>query len=213
MMTLFSQGARPASRGKSMNFGVRALLAALALFSGQAVWAHGGGLDSNGCHHDRKRGGYHCHRSSYVPSAVPASPPASNFAPATSGYRSSVPATFAPRSTLERSTPIRTLESAGLQSCRQHAISHVEQLQCLSDELDREKALLNVDYKILWRDADETSRAALDKAQKAWLTFRNLECEAKAQAIQGTVASDAQLECLLNHVVLRRAQLQNYFAL
>jgi len=26
--------------------------------------AHGGGLDANGCHHDRKHGGYHCHRSS-----------------------------------------------------------------------------------------------------------------------------------------------------
>ena len=24
--------------------------------------AHGGGLDRNGCHNDRKRGGYHCHR-------------------------------------------------------------------------------------------------------------------------------------------------------
>jgi hypothetical protein len=25
--------------------------------------AHGGGLDGNGCHHDRKRGDYHCHRA------------------------------------------------------------------------------------------------------------------------------------------------------
>lgn len=24
---------------------------------------HGGGLDSKGCHNDRKRGGYHCHRA------------------------------------------------------------------------------------------------------------------------------------------------------
>lgn len=24
--------------------------------------AHGGGLDSMGCHHNRKQGGYHCHR-------------------------------------------------------------------------------------------------------------------------------------------------------
>jgi hypothetical protein len=24
--------------------------------------AHGGGLDTLGCHHDRQRGGYHCHR-------------------------------------------------------------------------------------------------------------------------------------------------------
>jgi len=26
------------------------------------AWAHGGGLDSYGCHHNRKAGGYHCHR-------------------------------------------------------------------------------------------------------------------------------------------------------
>lgn len=28
------------------------------------AWAHGGGLDSYGCHHNRKAGGYHCHRGS-----------------------------------------------------------------------------------------------------------------------------------------------------
>jgi hypothetical protein len=26
------------------------------------VLAHSGGLDSYGCHHNRKHGGYHCHR-------------------------------------------------------------------------------------------------------------------------------------------------------
>ena len=26
--------------------------------------AHGGGLDKNGCHHNRKTGDYHCHRGS-----------------------------------------------------------------------------------------------------------------------------------------------------
>lgn len=34
---------------------------ALIIFP-SAVIAHGGGLDGNGCHNDRKRGGYHCHR-------------------------------------------------------------------------------------------------------------------------------------------------------
>jgi hypothetical protein len=28
----------------------------------QPAFAHGGGLDSYGCHHNRKAGGYHCHR-------------------------------------------------------------------------------------------------------------------------------------------------------
>ena len=26
------------------------------------VFAHSGGLDGHGCHHDRKNGGYHCHQ-------------------------------------------------------------------------------------------------------------------------------------------------------
>jgi hypothetical protein len=41
----------------------------LALASGALLWAlpipapgHGGGLDAYGCHHNRKAGGYHCHR-------------------------------------------------------------------------------------------------------------------------------------------------------
>ena len=35
---------------------------ALAL-TAMPAYAHGGGLDANGCHNDRKNGGYHCHRS------------------------------------------------------------------------------------------------------------------------------------------------------
>lgn len=35
------------------------LLAVMPLIS----WAHGGGLDANGCHHNHKTGDYHCHRA------------------------------------------------------------------------------------------------------------------------------------------------------
>ncbi len=38
-----------------------ALLIVLATLAETAT-AHGGGLDSYGCHHNRKAGGYHCHR-------------------------------------------------------------------------------------------------------------------------------------------------------
>lgn len=37
-----------------------AVSGALALAAGTAL-AHGGGLNAEGCHNDRKRGGYHCH--------------------------------------------------------------------------------------------------------------------------------------------------------
>ena len=36
-------------------------LAVIALAPALA-WAHGGGLDKNGCHHDKKAGDYHCHK-------------------------------------------------------------------------------------------------------------------------------------------------------
>ncbi|ALN63384.1 excalibur calcium-binding domain protein [Lysobacter antibioticus] len=39
-----------------------ALAAALALSAASPAWAHGGGLNAEGCHNDRKHGGYHCHR-------------------------------------------------------------------------------------------------------------------------------------------------------
>jgi len=38
------------------------IIAACALAFGGTAGAHGGGLDKNGCHHDRKNGSYHCHR-------------------------------------------------------------------------------------------------------------------------------------------------------
>lgn len=36
----------------------------MAVITPSAAFAHGGGLDSLGCHHNRKAGGYHCHRGS-----------------------------------------------------------------------------------------------------------------------------------------------------
>ena len=35
----------------------------LTLFLVGAAYPHSGGLDAKGCHHDRKNGGYHCHRA------------------------------------------------------------------------------------------------------------------------------------------------------
>jgi hypothetical protein len=46
------------SKGNEMKF----LIVSLALLVSSAQsFAHGGGLDKAGCHHNRKTGGYHCH--------------------------------------------------------------------------------------------------------------------------------------------------------
>jgi len=36
--------------------------ASLVLLVALPAYPHGGGLDAYGCHHNRKQGGYHCHR-------------------------------------------------------------------------------------------------------------------------------------------------------
>lgn len=51
-----------------------AMLALCFVLAYGPAFAHGGGLDAAGCHHDRKRGGYHCHRAGYVRPAVPTTP-------------------------------------------------------------------------------------------------------------------------------------------
>jgi hypothetical protein len=54
-----------------MLFRVAALIGLSAVSA--ASWdaqAHPGGLDKNGCHHDRKNGGYHCHRGATASSTA-----------------------------------------------------------------------------------------------------------------------------------------------
>ena len=47
------------------------LTAALLLAFAELAAAHGGGLNAQGCHNNRKTGDYHCHRAQ-APAAVPA---------------------------------------------------------------------------------------------------------------------------------------------
>ena len=48
------------------------MLGILLLASAPAAWGHGGGLNKEGCHNDRKNGGYHCHRGNGSSALVPA---------------------------------------------------------------------------------------------------------------------------------------------
>ncbi|MBU8977512.1 excalibur calcium-binding domain-containing protein [Lysobacter sp. MMG2] len=53
----------------------RVLICVCLWAAASAAWSHGGGLNAEGCHHDRKNGGYHCHRGpqASAPVARPAS--------------------------------------------------------------------------------------------------------------------------------------------
>ncbi len=46
----------------------RAILVAIAVLCAPSAFAHGGGLNAEGCHNNRKTGDYHCHRAPGSPS-------------------------------------------------------------------------------------------------------------------------------------------------
>lgn len=50
---------------------MRALLLWVLASTSTQTFAHGGGLDANGCHTNRKTGEYHCHRAQVLPQRQP----------------------------------------------------------------------------------------------------------------------------------------------
>lgn len=47
---------------RSIIQGAAVFVLVAAVLGGAALQAHPGGLNAEGCHNDRKNGGYHCHR-------------------------------------------------------------------------------------------------------------------------------------------------------
>ena len=93
---------------------------------------------------------------------------------------------------------------------------HWDHTQCTADEVERQKALLNIEYKALLRQTDPRDKEALERAQKAWLTFRDAECKAKSDSIDragGNGGWDASMTCMLRHLLSRRDQLKGYWGL
>ena len=66
----------PAGR-RALAFVTAAAVLALAL-SPATGFAHGGGLDRQGCHRETATGGYHCHRPSPPSVETPDAPPDAN---------------------------------------------------------------------------------------------------------------------------------------
>lgn len=84
------------------------LLLILVQSATDSVWAHGGGLDKNGCHTNRKTGDYHCHRGTAPPAPRVLSAPANHYAPA----GASAPARYVPARAFVNCAEARTAGAA-----------------------------------------------------------------------------------------------------
>lgn len=79
----------------------------------------------------------------------------------------------------------------------QEAGSMVDTNICLSDAYRQADAQLNSTYRRIMSVLNEQEKVALRNAQRAWITYRDLACEAQSQPYRGKSGeSIARLECL-----------------
>lgn len=137
-MTRFSWPAETAARGSLQTgrgraavswaaLGPRvALVLSIALLVPAVAAAHGGGLNAEGCHYNRKTGDYHCHRDSGAAPPSTAKPPAQPLVPQVPQTRRDTSGTGSKGSAAERLQELKRLRDQGLITPQQYERKQTE---------------------------------------------------------------------------------------
>ncbi len=80
-------------------------------------------------------------------------------------------------------------------------------IDCISAELKRQDALLNQNYRKLMASLSAERKKALQEAQRAWIKFRDTNCDFYYDPDGGSAARVDANECLLNATADRANEL------
>lgn len=84
-----------------------------------------------------------------------------------------------------------------------------EMLNCISDEMNRQDARLNENYKGLLSKLAKKRMGELQEAQRAWIKFRQLNCNLYGSAYEGgSLAQVAVNDCVLEATTDRASELK-----
>jgi len=84
-----------------------------------------------------------------------------------------------------------------------------EMIDCMSAETARQDARLNANYKRLMAKVSAKRKKTLLEAQRAWIKFRDLNCEFYSDPDGGTAARLAGSDCFLQATADRAKELKN----
>lgn len=82
-------------------------------------------------------------------------------------------------------------------------------LDCIDDETKAQDAKLNAAYKAAISGLDQSRTKQLQEAQRAWIKFRDANCQFYADPNGGTNAAVAANDCLLSQTASRANELKN----
>ncbi len=81
---------------------------------------------------------------------------------------------------------------------------------CYDKMLQNEDAKLNKNYKACMAKLDATAKAKLQKAQRAWIAFRDADCDYQADEMRGgTLETVIGLSCLATETQERAEMLKD----
>ncbi len=83
-------------------------------------------------------------------------------------------------------------------------------IQCVGAELAIQDAALNTAYRSLTATFNTRQKANLQKAQRAWIAFRDADCAARYDPDWGSLSTINANFCLLRRTVERTIELEEF---
>lgn len=83
-------------------------------------------------------------------------------------------------------------------------------VQCAGAELEIQDRALNAAYRDLTSDMNARQKANLVKAQRAWIAFRDADCQARYDSDWGTLSTITANMCMLRRTVERTIELEEF---
>lgn len=82
-------------------------------------------------------------------------------------------------------------------------------VQCSGAEFDRQDARLNLNYKAAMGNLQEPQKTLLRDAQRAWIKYRDSNCDLYARLTGGTIDRINSSSCMLEATAQRADELDN----
>ena len=86
----------------------------------------------------------------------------------------------------------------------------VDMMNCIGEETKRQDVLLNSAYKAVMNKMSPTRKKQLQEAQRAWLKFRELNCNFYADPEGGTLDMVTANSCFMSATAARAKELDGF---
>ena len=86
----------------------------------------------------------------------------------------------------------------------------VEMLDCIAAETERQDLRLNQAYKDVMAELTPQRKKQLQEAQRAWLKYRDANCDFYADPDGGTLAAVSSNDCFMSTTASRAKELEGF---